>query len=92
MKKKFFDCFDRELKEGDDILYVKNEVVEVTSKGFIIQQPVIRCAIVNTINDNGINIIVQKWEDNKEIDYSVTISALKEITKLLYVYKIRNHG
>lgn len=77
MKEMFYDCFDKELKEGDDIV-----VACVNENG----EPYILCGIVEETVNSYIKYSIQIWDDEKEIIKHCKVSGKH---KLENICKIR---
>lgn len=90
MKTKFVDCFDRELKKDDDILYATNKEIGHTTGGYIKYKPVIVCGIIAEIKDDKLTISYQGWQGEDEIINEVSFESSGEITKLGGIYKLRD--
>lgn len=88
MKTKFVDCFDKELKQGEDILYAINKEIGYTAGGYVTYKPVIVCGIIVEIKDDKLTISYQEWQGEDEIINEVSFESSGEITKLGGIYKL----
>ena len=76
MKSNFLDCFDKELKDGDDVIISINDVLY--------------CGIILEMTDECFIIDYQTWKGEEEIIKSIKYYNYDMINgKFLNIFKIR---
>lgn len=82
METKFVDCFEYEIRKGDDVLIAFDNINQ--------EVPTIYCGIIIEVTEEYVKLVWQQWVSEIESSYEHVIYKKNEgINHLTNIYKFR---